>query len=159
MINTALDAAFPWRGREDSNPQPSDPKSDALSSWATPAGREKIGRILQIVISRVFLNGASEGNWTLDHWNHNPELYQLSYARHAINTKGLRYMHKVEKSIPPHFRPHSITHSHKSFTINLAFTHSYVHYDFLKNSLASPLSNPHKFFTVRHPPSKIPTFL
>ena len=26
-------------------------------------------------------SGASEGIWTLDHWNHNPALYQLSYAR------------------------------------------------------------------------------
>ena len=33
--------------------------------------------------------GASEGAWTLDHWNHNPELYQLSYARHTSNTNDL----------------------------------------------------------------------
>ena len=62
IVNTALDTVFFWRGREDSNPQPSDPKSDALSSWATPAGREKVGRILQIIISRVVRNVASEGN-------------------------------------------------------------------------------------------------
>ena len=87
---------FFWRGREDSNPQPSDPKSDALSSWATPADREKVGRILQIVISRAVRNGASEGNWTLDHWNHNPELYQLSYARHASNTNDLQSIQYIE---------------------------------------------------------------
>ena len=43
---------------------------------------KKEGRILLDILSVEEETGASEGAWTLDHWNHNPELYQLSYARH-----------------------------------------------------------------------------
>ena len=58
--------------------------------------QKKEGRILLKILLAEEETGASEGAWTLDHWNHNPELYQLSYARHPSNTNDLRYMHKVE---------------------------------------------------------------
>ena len=58
--------------------------------------QKKEGRILLDILSVEEETGASEGAWTLDHWNHNPELYQLSYARHTSYTNDLRYMHKVE---------------------------------------------------------------
>ena len=119
---------FSWRGRKDSNPQPSDPKSDALSSWATPAVRKCMEEINVFCWIWTWLSGASEGIWTLDHWNHNPALYHLSYARHSSNTKGLWYYTLWGKTICTQI----INHSHKSFTFNLAFTHSYVHYDFYK---------------------------
>ena len=57
---------------------------------------EKEDRILLDILSVEEEPGASEGAWTLDHWNHNPELYQLSYARHASNTNDFQYMYKVE---------------------------------------------------------------
>ena len=51
--------------------------------------QKKEGRILLDILSVEEETGASEGAWTLDHWNHNPELYQLSYARHTSYTNGL----------------------------------------------------------------------
>ena len=51
--------------------------------------QKKEGRILLDILSLEEETGASEGAWTLDHWNHNPELYQLSYARHASYTNVL----------------------------------------------------------------------
>ena len=30
----------------------------------------------------IDLIGVDDGVWTHDRWNHNPELYQLSYAHH-----------------------------------------------------------------------------
>ena len=97
IVNNAANIDKYWRGRKDSHPQPSDPKSDALSSWATPAlsiCKEKTnvsGWILTLQ------SGASEGIWTLDHWNHNPALYQLSYARHHSNNNGLGKIKNTEK--------------------------------------------------------------
>ena len=84
IVNNAANIDKYWRGRKDSNPQPSDPKSDALSSWATPALREFMEEINISIWICTLKSGASEGIWTLDHWNHNPALYQLSYARHLV---------------------------------------------------------------------------
>ena len=58
--------------------------------------QKKEGRILLDILSVEEETGASEGAWTLDHWNHNPELYQLSYARHASYTKDLQNIQNIE---------------------------------------------------------------
>ncbi len=58
--------------------------------------QKKEGRILLDILSVEEETGASEGAWTLDHWNHNPELYQLSYARHASYTNDLQNIQNVE---------------------------------------------------------------
>ena len=52
--------------------------------------QKKEGMILLDILLVEEETGASEGAWTLDHWNHNPELYQLSYARHTSNTNNLQ---------------------------------------------------------------------
>ena len=57
---------------------------------------EKKGRILLKILLAKEETGASEGAWTLDHWNHNPELYQLSYARHASYTNDLQSIQNIE---------------------------------------------------------------
>ena len=57
---------------------------------------KKEGRILLDILLVEEETGASEGAWTLDHWNHNPELYQLSYARHASNTNDLQSIQNIE---------------------------------------------------------------
>ena len=33
----------------------------------------------------IDLIGVDDGVWTHDRWNHNPELYQLSYAHHWLS--------------------------------------------------------------------------
>ena len=63
--------------------------------------QKKEGRILLDILSVEEETGASEGAWTLDHWNHNPELYQLSYARHASYTNDLQNIKIIEYSICP----------------------------------------------------------
>ena len=63
--------------------------------------QKKEGRILLKILSVEEETGASEGAWTLDHWNHNPELYQLSYARHASNTNDLQNIQIIEYFICP----------------------------------------------------------
>ena len=63
--------------------------------------QKKEGRILFDILSVEEETGASEGAWTLDHWNHNPELYQLSYARHVSNTNDLQNIQIIEYFICP----------------------------------------------------------
>ena len=75
--------------------------------------QKKEDRILSDILLEEEETGASEGAWTLDHWNHNPELYQLSYARPASNTNDLQNIQKFEYFIYPRICPH------KSCTINL----------------------------------------
>ena len=58
--------------------------------------QKKEGRILLKILLAKEETGASEGAWTLDHWNHNPELYQLSYARHASNNNDLQIINNIE---------------------------------------------------------------
>ena len=40
----------------------------------------------RIFIGRLLKYGVDEGNRTLDHRNHNPALYQLSYVHHIAMT-------------------------------------------------------------------------
>ena len=70
LITFAISPCFIWYARRDSNPRPTDSKSDALSIWATGAWSRQ--------------NGVSEGAWTLDNRGHNPVLCQLSYTHHAL---------------------------------------------------------------------------
>ena len=58
--------------------------------------QKKEGRILLDILLVEEETGASEGAWTLDHWNHNPELYQLSYARHTSYTNDILSIQKIE---------------------------------------------------------------
>ena len=44
-----------------------------------PQAEIKVGNFENLSAEKT---GASEGVRTLGHWNHNQELYQLSYARH-----------------------------------------------------------------------------
>ena len=63
--------------------------------------QQKEGRIISDILLVEEETGASEGAWTLDHWNHNPELYQLSYARHTSNTNDLYNIQIIEYFIYP----------------------------------------------------------
>ena len=38
-------------------------------------------------------DGVDDGTRTHDDWNHNPGLYQLSYAHHALNLVNLNFRH------------------------------------------------------------------
>ena len=81
---------------------------------------EKRRKILLKILSVEEKTGASEGAWTLDHWNHNPELYQLSYARHASNTNDLQNIQIIEYFIFPQICMYLLTSIYLSpqFTID-----------------------------------------
>ena len=79
--------------------------------------------------------GASEGAWTLDHWNHNPELYQLSYARHTSNTNDLQNIQIIEYFIFPQICMYLLTIPY-ILALSLPLIRSPVHYHFLQFPLA-----------------------
>ena len=97
--------------------------------------QKKEGRILSDFLLVEEETGASEGAWTLDHWNHNPELYQLSYARHTSNTNDLQNIQIIEYFIFPQICMYLLTIPY-ILALSLPLIRSPVHYHFLQFPLA-----------------------
>ena len=59
-----------------------EPKSSVSTNSTTPALPERIVSLVRLINRK---NGVDDGVRTHDRRNHNPELYQLSYAHHCYS--------------------------------------------------------------------------